>query len=107
MFHESFYVAGEREALLGTEVMYRKLTPDNVKAMTPEDYHYRTVEAQFYKRMLHDPENKSVDASVKFEARMIYHCLLYPNSYMLYRYTRCVIIGTNLWMNDSVYEHTF
>ncbi|XP_048239350.1 protein mono-ADP-ribosyltransferase PARP14-like [Haliotis rufescens] len=66
LFHESFHVAGEREALLGTQVMYRKFTSDNVKAMTPEDYHYRTVEAQFYKRMLYDPENKYEVTAVEY-----------------------------------------
>ncbi|XP_048239688.1 uncharacterized protein LOC124111846 [Haliotis rufescens] len=67
LFSRASYVTGERKALGGSEVKYFELKPEPRCSMTPEDYHYRLVESQFYRYLSKDTVNRHIFQLTKVE----------------------------------------
>ncbi|XP_046561319.1 protein mono-ADP-ribosyltransferase PARP15-like isoform X2 [Haliotis rubra] len=54
------YVPGEKQALGGNEVKHFELRPEHLFNMTPENYHFRLVESQFYRYLMKDTVNRNL-----------------------------------------------
>ncbi|XP_067675258.1 uncharacterized protein [Haliotis asinina] len=64
---EACYVPGEKKALGGNEVKHFELRPEPPFSMTPDNYHFRLVESQFYRYLMKDSVNRHIFQLTKVE----------------------------------------